>query len=109
MTPGQRRAFWACGFAMAYIFFYEARGVSLVWHENAPQLGSSEAARRHFWEQIGWGSAFLFGIGLLTVLLRRSDGKSPYLLGDWIALAVALGVLAGTAYQSFAAVTGLAP
>ena len=106
MTPGQRRTLWACAFAMAFIFYYEASGQALVRRDSVPQLMTGEAAQAHFREQIGWGSAFLFFTGLLTVLLRRSDKKAPILLGDWIALAVALGVLAGTAYRSYAAISG---
>ncbi|MCW8128756.1 MAG: hypothetical protein KIS92_00090 [Planctomycetota bacterium] len=114
MTPGQRRTLWACTFAMSFIFFYEARGVPLIWRENAPRLPTSAAARAFFWEELAWGSAFLVFCAVLTTLLRKPyrepEGGAPrgpnFLLGDWIGLAIALGVLAGTAWQSYHGVMG---
>ena len=106
MTSGQRRTLWACLFAMTFIFWYEASGVPLVWQANIPVKLDGEAARSHFGQQMGIGAAFLFLGAVLSIVLRAKEPREPYLLGDWVALVLALGMLAGTAYRSCAAVFG---
>jgi len=107
MTPGQRRVFWLCIFAMTYVFWSEASGEPLIRRESDPPRLTGPVAREHFAQQIGYGAVFLLLGAVLTVVLRKREPKAAvFHLGDWLALAVMLGALAGTAWKSYAAVTG---
>jgi len=107
MTPGQRRVFWLCIFAMTCGFWMEASGEALFQRESASPRVAGPWAREHFAQQFGIGAVFLTLGTVLTVVLRKRDPELPaFHLGDWLALAVMLGALAGTAWKSYAAVMG---
>lgn len=103
MTPGQRRTLWLCTFGLTYIFWYEASGAPLFWKENAPSGLQGAAARAFFWEHLGFGAIFLVFGALLTVVLRKKEAPPRYHWVDWAGLAVGLGVLIGTAWNSYVA------
>jgi hypothetical protein len=103
MTPGQRRTLWLCVFALTFIFWYEARGAPLIqlWH-SPPLPLHGPAALARFWQHFAYGCFFLLFGALLTVLIRRKNQPAAYHWLDWLALAVGLGLLAGTAWVSYA-------
>ena len=105
MNPGQRRVIWACIFAMTFVFWYEASGVPLVWQENIPEPLQGREALRNYWDNFGYGFLFLLLGAVLTFVLqhRGVDEKSRYHAIDWVALSIGLGMLAGTAWRSYAA------
>ena len=106
MTPGQRRTLWICLFGMCFIFFYEASGVALVRAEAVPSGLKGDALREHFWNQIGYGAAFLVLGTLISVLVKTKPTKPEQLAFHWLdfaVLAVGLGILAGIFWRSYQA------
>ena len=107
MTPGQRRTLWICTFGMCFIFFYEASGVALIRPEAIPDGLKGEALRNHFWQQASYGGAFLVLGALISILVETKPAKpdqAAFHWLDWVAVSIALGVLAGTLWRSYHAV-----
>ena len=101
MTPGQRRFFWVCVFAMTFVFWYEAAGMPLVWRGTIVERMEPGALRAHFWQHLSYGGLFLFfGTGL-TLALRKKDVPKPYHALDWAGLAAGLGILGGVLWHSW--------
>lgn len=100
MTPYQRRAFALCIFALAFIFFYEARGQRLVsWGTVETPAGT--AAQAQFWQYASIGG-FILAMGTVLMLtLRRPSQKNDVSRTELIVLALALGILLGTAFVSW--------
>jgi len=108
MHPFQRRAFAICIFALAFIFFYEARGQRLVKWVSSETVEAAELAA-HFWQNITAGVFVLLIGGLLLFVFRvpivlpenveRPPRTIPALELAFFALAV--GVLIGTAIVSW--------
>ena len=104
MTPGQRRALWICVFGMVFIFFYEARGIPLIREDAVPQGLKGDLLREHFWNQIGYGSAFLFLGTCISILVKTKpakEGQAAFHALDWAFLAAGLGALGGILWQSY--------
>jgi hypothetical protein len=99
----QRRTLWLCVFGLSYIFWYEARGVALVWQSNGPHAPlQGLEAREYFWNHFSYGAFFLIFGALLTVVLRKKTEPAPYYWADWVALATGLGLLVATGWVSYA-------
>jgi len=101
MEPVQRWTLALCIFAMAFIFFYEARGERLIrWqNESAPPTGALLVD--HYWQQTSIGTAFLVMGTLLMVVLRRPGKKVVFSKLELTAYALGIGVLLGTAVVSY--------
>ena len=105
MTTYQRRFFALSVFALAFIFFYEARGVRLMaW--GTPEEHVTGAILQAFFRQQMWIGAFVLVLGtLLLILLRRRDQKPAVPPLELAAYALGLGILLGTAYVSWVRVS----
>ncbi|HEY3324634.1 MAG TPA: hypothetical protein VGP72_29550 [Planctomycetota bacterium] len=111
MTPYQRRALAAAIFAFTFILFYEARGERLISHEPIDvgtdfpverDAGTAPpAAVANFRQQIEIG-VFVLALGsVLLVVLRRKGQRLDIPVGEWVAYALGLGILIGTAVVSW--------
>ena len=101
MSPYQRRAFAACIFALAFIFFYEARGERLISVGDNEQQPANASLKEHYWESIGAG-VFVVALGaILLFTLRRSDRIVRFSSTELCLFALGVGVLLGTAIVSW--------
>jgi hypothetical protein len=102
MSPLQRRTFAICIFAMAFIFFYEARGTRLIFFGGDADVSGGVSLVSHYWHQISVG-AFVLAIGalLLAVLRRPGQSDAKWTAGECWAYALGVGILIGTALVSW--------
>ena len=91
-----------CIFAMAFIFFYEARGVRLVQFGGDSDVVGGVALETHFWHQVFVGGFVLaLGVVLLAVLRRPGQTDARWTAAECWAYALAMGILIGTALVSW--------
>ena len=94
--------FAVCIFAMAFIFFYEARGVRLVQFGGDADVVGGISLEAHFWHQVIVGGFVLaLGAVLLAVLRRPGQTDAKWTAGECWAYALAMGILIGTAVVSW--------
>ena len=107
MSPYQRRTFAICIFALAFIFFYEARGTRLLVFGGDADVSGGLSLASHYWHQISVG-AFILAVGalLLAVLRRPGQTDAKWTAGECWAYALGMGVLIGTALVSWMRVRG---
>lgn len=93
---------WACIFALAFNFWYEASGLRLMGGDPG-DIVTGPSATQHFWGHFSYGALFLLLGTVLTLALepREESRRPPYQILDWIALAAGLGALCGAAYRSW--------
>ena len=97
MNPLQRRVLALCIFALAFIFFYEARGMRLIMLGGESDISGGQSLLSHYWHQVGVG-AFVLVLGvLLLAVLRRPGQKLSLTATECMAYALGIGILIGTA------------